>query len=47
MESKKVVVTGGAGFIGSNLVEELSTSNNVIIIDDLSMGREKNIAGLV
>ncbi len=47
MESKKVVVTGGAGFIGSNLAEELSTSNNVIVIDDLSTGREKNIAGLV
>ena len=41
---KKVVVTGGAGFIGSNLVDELINQNiEVIVIDDLSTGFEKNI----
>ena len=41
---KKVVVTGGAGFIGSNLVDELINQNiEVIVIDDLSTGFKKNI----
>jgi nucleoside-diphosphate-sugar epimerase len=30
-------VTIGAGFIGSNLAEKLSTDNDAIIIDDLSI----------
>ena len=33
---KKILVTGGAGFIGSHLVEKLVKNNKVIIIDDLS-----------
>jgi len=33
MERKKVVVTDGAGFIGSNLVKNLAEKNHVIIID--------------
>lgn len=41
---KKVVVTGGAGFIGSNLVDELIKQNiEVIILDDLSTGKKENI----
>ena len=40
----KIVVTGGAGFIGSNLVDALiEKENEVIIIDDLSTGKESNI----
>lgn len=45
---KKVVVTGGAGFIGSHLVEELAKQGyNVIILDDLSTGKLENIAELL
>jgi nucleoside-diphosphate-sugar epimerase len=44
MPSKKVIVTGGAGFIGSNLVEELSKQHSVTVIDDRSTGRMENIA---
>lgn len=40
---KKVVVTDGAGFIGSHLVEELAPGYEVFIIDDLSSGRMENI----
>ena len=41
---KKVIVTGGAGFIGSNLVDRLiGMGVEVHIIDDLSTGFEKNI----
>jgi UDP-glucose 4-epimerase len=47
MKDKSVVITGGAGFIGSNLAEELATSNRVIIIDDLSTGRKENIDHLL
>ena len=40
----KVVVTGGAGFIGSNLVDALVTKNfDVHIIDNLSAGKKENI----
>jgi UDP-glucose 4-epimerase len=46
MKDKRVVITGGAGFIGSNIAEELSTENEVIIIDDLSSGRLQNIEHL-
>ena len=41
-----ILVTGGAGFIGSNLAEELSKKHEVIIIDDLSTGRVENVEDL-
>jgi UDP-glucose 4-epimerase len=46
MKNKKVVVTGGLGFIGSHLIERLNQHNDVIIIDDQSSGNIKNIEGL-
>ncbi|RLC69625.1 MAG: GDP-mannose 4,6-dehydratase [Chloroflexi bacterium] len=47
MRGKRVVITGGAGFIGSNLAEELAGENEVILIDDLSTGKVENIEGLL
>jgi len=41
---KKVLVTGGAGFIGSNLVDKLiEDGNDVVILDNLSTGKRENI----
>ncbi len=43
--NSKVLVTGGAGFIGSNLIEYfLSNNNEVICLDNLSTGHKRNIA---
>ncbi len=40
MEQKKIVVTGGGGFLGSHVVKELLAKNNeVIVLDDFSNGK--------
>ena len=43
MQDKKVLVTGGAGFLGSHLVERLSAANEVTVFDDLSTGSVRNL----
>lgn len=45
---RKILVTGGAGFIGSNLCEELvKKGDHVICLDNFSTGRIENIQGLI
>jgi len=39
----KIIITGGAGFIGSHLVERLYKDNEVVVIDNLSTGHIENI----
>ncbi|MFZ0412989.1 MAG: SDR family oxidoreductase [Candidatus Acidiferrales bacterium] len=43
----RYLVTGGAGFIGSNIVDELvKRGHGVVVLDDLSSGKESNLAGV-
>ena len=43
-EAKKVIVTGGAGFIGSHLVDRLlAEGHQVVVMDNLSTGKLRNL----
>lgn len=48
LSNKKILITGGAGFIGSNLTEELlEKGNSVVCLDNLSTGKKENITGFL
>lgn len=48
IRNSKVLVTGGAGFIGSNLVESLLSANNsVVCLDNFSTGKRENLTGFI
>jgi UDP-glucose 4-epimerase len=43
LKEKRIVITGGCGFIGSHLAEKLSENNEVTIVDNLVSGTLENI----
>ncbi len=43
LKGKKIIITGGAGFVGSNVVEELAKDNQVLVLDNLHTGNVLNI----
>jgi len=43
----RYIVTGGAGFIGSNLADTLAEHHDIIVIDNLATGRQENIMHLL
>jgi UDP-glucuronate decarboxylase len=48
IDPKRILVTGGAGFIGSHLCSKLiREGNDVLCVDNLYTGRKKNISGLL
>jgi len=42
----RILVTGGAGFIGSHLVDASAKENDVIVFDDFSSGKKEFLKGL-
>ena len=44
---KRILITGGAGFIGSHLCEELVDKNKIICVDNFVTGRKENIKTLL
>lgn len=42
----RILVTGGAGFIGSHIVEHFQGAADIRVLDNLSTGRQSNLAGL-
>jgi UDP-glucuronate decarboxylase len=48
ISAKKILITGGAGFLGSHLTEKLlSTGNEVLVVDNFFTGSKQNIAHLL
>ena len=47
MDGQRVLVTGGAGFIGSTLANRLSVTNDVVVVDDCYLGTPENLESAV
>ena len=43
MKNKNIIITGGLGFIGSHIADELIENNKVTIIDNMSSGKVENL----
>ncbi len=46
LKNSKILITGGAGFIGSHIATKLAEDNEIVIFDIFSTGKQENIAHL-
>jgi len=46
IEGRNILITGGAGFIGSHIVDLLKNKNKIVVLDNLSAGRKGNIPNI-
>ncbi len=46
MKGRKILITGAAGFIGSHLADRLAGKNDLVLVDDFSIGSMDNLAQL-
>ncbi|MFP4626315.1 MAG: NAD-dependent epimerase/dehydratase family protein [Natronomonas sp.] len=47
MNDKRILITGGGGFIGANLANRLAPDNEVVVVDDCSLGTPENVDSAV
>jgi len=45
LTDRTILITGGAGFIGSHIADALTTDNDITVLDDLSSGSRENVPG--
>ncbi len=43
LSGRSIAITGAAGFIGSHLADRLASDNELILIDDFSIGKRENL----
>jgi UDP-glucose 4-epimerase len=46
IKQNRVLITGGAGFIGSSIAHALHIDNEVLVLDDLGTGKRNNLDGM-
>ena len=46
LRDRRILITGAAGFIGSHLAERLAEDNELVLVDDFSVGSQANLARL-
>ena len=44
LSGKRILVTGAGGFIGSHLADRLAAGNELVLVDDFSIGKRENLA---